>query len=139
MTALAEELKSYLTSDPAISALASNRVYAMRLPEKATLPAISWHQVSGIDGAPTYITDDDYDTWVSARIQFNCWGKSADHAMNLGEAVRAALSGYSGAFTGDLIQSSFLVNELDIFEVPVQFYRRILDFQITYESAPASS
>jgi hypothetical protein len=139
VTALAEALKSYLTNDSEISAFVSERVYSMRLPEKSTIPAISWHQVSGRDAAPTYDAAEDYSTWISARIQFNCWGRSGDQAMNLGEAVIAALSGYDGSIGGDLIQSSFLVNELDIYEVPTKLYRRILDFQISYEDVPAAS
>ncbi len=35
--------------------------------------------------------------------------------------------------SGQLIGSSFADNELDVYEAPTKFHRRILDFLISYE------
>jgi hypothetical protein len=53
----------------------NTRVYPVRLPEKSTLPAITYHRVS-TNRESTY--GGGTDTWVRARVQFNCWGRSRD-------------------------------------------------------------
>lgn len=145
VTALAEAVFDYLSNDPGVSALVGDRIYPFRLPEKIVVTpgvpgfiGVTWQQVSA-GSTPTFDPVEEYDTWISARVQFNCWAYTGDGAMTLGEAVLAALSGYDGSIGGDLIQSSFLVNELDIYEVPTKFFRRILEFQISYEDVPAAS
>jgi hypothetical protein len=125
---LEEALFDYLTSDAGVSALVDERVYPVRLPERSLIPAISWSRVSA-NRIYTYSTFEDTDAWVAARIQFNCWDYTAMGSMELGEAVLKALSGYYGEFIG----SSFAINELDIYEAPTKFHRRILDFLISYE------
>lgn len=128
----------YLLGDDGISALVFDRVYPTRLPEKTTLPAITWHRVSA-NRQYTFDTFDDTDPWVQARVQLNCWGRDALEAMDVGTAVLAALSGFEGDMGGDLIGSSFAVDEFDIYDAPTKYHRRILDFMISYEDEQAAS
>lgn len=132
MRNLERALFEYLTGDAGVSSLVESRVYPVKLPEGSNIPAISWRKV---DAGRIYTYDrfEDTDAWVTARVQMDCWGYTADEATNVGEAVLMALSGYEGDMAGQLIGSSFAVNELDIYEVPTKLHRRILDFQISYE------
>lgn len=140
-----DALVTYLSEDAGISALVDDRIFKNALPPKtgtqpgAGIPAISFNRVSA-DRIYTYDAYPDSDAWVSARVQVNCWAFTATEAMDIGVAVLAALSGYGGDMAGELIGSSFAVNEFDIFEVPTKFHRRILDFVISYDEAvPAES
>lgn len=132
MPKLETALYEYLTADGNISALVDDRVYPNRLPEGSTIPAISWNRVSA-RRINTFDQFDDYDAWVTARIQVNCWAYNAQEAMEVGEAVVLALSGYDGDMSGQLVGSSFVDNEMDIYEAPTKFHRRVLDFLISYE------
>lgn len=128
MPKLEEALFDYLSNDAGVSNIVAQRIYPVRLPEKSLIPAVSWLRVSA-NRLYTYDTFENTDAWVRARIQFNCWDYSAVGAMELGDAVMKALSGYYDEFIG----SSFSINELDVFEAPTKFHRRILDFLISYE------
>lgn len=132
MLALESALYEYLSADFNISALVGDRIYPTRLPEGSVIPAISWMRVSA-RRIYTFDSFEDTDAWVQTRIQFNCWDYTPEGAMEVGEAVAAALSGYDGDMSGQLIGSSFADNEFDLYEADSKFHRRILDFLISYE------
>lgn len=138
MPQLETALFDYLSSDPAIAAIVGTRIYPMRLAEKTLIPAISWNRVS-TQRQYTYDSYEDTDAFVTARVQINCWAYTHGEADELGGAVLAALSGYSGEMAGELIQSSFTVNEFDTYEAPTKFHRRVMDFMLSYEDAVAQS
>ena len=130
---LEEALFDYLSTDPGISALVNDHVYPVRLPEGAPLPAVSFHRVSA-ERIYTHEIFSETDAWVRARVQVDCWSQdSAEQAMDVGDAVLAALSGYEGDMSGELIGSSFVVNEFDTYEAPTKIHRRILEFMVAYE------
>lgn len=135
---LAEALFSYLSSDPGVSSIVEDRIYPMRLPEKCQIPALSWQR---IDAGRIYVYETYEDTTpvVLPRVQFNCWAYTFDEADALGDAVLLALSGYDGDMSGQLIGSSFAINELDTYEPATKFHRRILDFRLSYEEVLAES
>lgn len=128
----------YLSTDSGVGALVTDdegncRIYPVRLPEGATLPAISWQRISG-DRIYTHDGYADTKPWTTARIQFNAWSNtSEEEAMLLGDAILLALSGYEGDLGGQVVGSSFAVTDRDDYEAQTKIYRRILDFQISYE------
>lgn len=127
-----EGIFEYLTTDPNVASIVEDRIYPVRLPAGAEYPAVSWQKVS----ADRYYTHDTYesaDPWVQARIQVNAWAKTEREAMLLGDAVLLALSGFEGNLGGQLVGSSFAVNEQDVYESQTTVHRRILDFIISYE------
>lgn len=132
-----EAIFTYLSEDPAISALVETRIYPVRLPEKCLIPAISWNRVDA-NRLYTYDSFEDTEAWVTARVQFNCWAYTAHEAMDVGTAVLTALSGYDGDMGGELI-TAFSVNELDTYEPGTKFHRRVLDFFISYQDSLKTS
>lgn len=132
MPKLETALYEYLSADGGISALVGDRIYPNHLTEGTLIPAISWNRVSA-RRIYTYDAFADTDAWAQARIQINCWAYTAEEAMEVGEAVLLALSGYDGDMSGQLVGSSFADNELDMYEAATKFHRRILDFLISYE------
>jgi hypothetical protein len=137
MPVFEDALYDYLISDPTLNDLVNGRIYPQRLPEGVLLPAISWQRISA-ERTYTYDPFDETDAYVSARIQFNCWAGVPEEAMTVGDAILGALSGYGGPMAGELIGSSFAVNEIDDFEAATKFYRRIVDFMISYEEDVAT-
>jgi hypothetical protein len=131
---LKEVLLPILLADGGISAAVDDRVYPRRLPEGATLPAISWFRVS-TQRIYTYDPYEATDAWATARVQFNCWSRSEEEADRVGEAVLLCLSGYGSTLGGELIGSSFAVNDLDLYDSEVEIFRRVLDFYISYEDS----
>lgn len=138
MLVLETALKSYLGADGPIVALVGDRIYPNRLKEGATLPAIAYHRISA-NRLYTHDSFENTDAWTTARVQFNCWAKTANEAMTVGEAVLAALSGYDGDMGGELIGSVMAANEIDDYEGATKLHRRILDFFISYEDAVTGS
>lgn len=132
MPKLETALVSYLKDDANLTGLIAGRVTWQRLPEKQTLPAISCARTSA-RRIYTYDTFEETDAWTTARVQIDCWGRSAEEAIEVGEAVLMALSGYGGDMSGEYIGSSFAADEIDLYDVPTQLYRRVLDFEISYE------
>lgn len=134
MTTLALEnaLFAYLSTDPQLSSLVEDRIFPIRMPEGTVLPAVTYARVSS---SRTYFYEkfEDTDPFTRVRVQFNCWSNIADQAMEVGEAVLLALSGYDGDMAGQLIGSSFNVLEQDQYEGDAKLFRRILDFHIMYE------
>lgn len=122
----------YLTADAGVGALVLDRVYPVRLPEKSTLPAIVYHKVSA-SRLYTYDTYGTSDPFVQARVQFDCWGRTALEAIDVGTAVLVALSGYDGSLGGQPIQAGFAVDEFDTYEAATKFYRRVVDMRLLYE------
>ena len=138
MPKLESALYDYLSADPLLSSLVSDRIYPLRLKEGTVLPAIAWQRISA---QRTYTHDAFVDTapWVRARVQIACWSNTALGAIEVGEAVMAALSGYTGDMEGEYIGSSTAELELDDYEPTTRLYRRLVDFFITYEEEPAGS
>ncbi len=137
MPKLEVALHDYLSADTGITALVGDRIYPSRLKEGSVIPAISWNRVSA-RRIYTFDAFEDTDAWAQARIQINCWAYTPLEAMEIGEAVLLALSGYDGDMSGQLIGSSFADNEFDLYEATPKFHRRILDFIISYEDDLAS-
>lgn len=135
MPILESALYDYLSTDVSVSALVDERIYPFRLPEGCVLPAIAWQRISS---SRIYTHDPFEDTaaFVRARVQFSCWAVTPLEAIQIGEAVLLALSGYSGDMSGQLIGASSAELELDEYEQQTKLYRRVVDFFITYEDEP---
>jgi hypothetical protein len=90
------DLVTFLSANAAIAALAGSRVYPVNLPQKPTLPAISFHDISSVwvrdlSGPPTK---------VRRRIQIDAWANTHLEAQQLGDAIRRALNGFDGSMSG---------------------------------------
>lgn len=138
MPLLEEALFDYLPSVPDLGALIDDRIYPLRLPEGCDLPAVAWQRISA---QRTYTHDAFEDTaaWVQCRVQFDCWGQTAEDAIAVGEAVVAALSGYEGTMGTASLGAVTVEFELDDYEPDTKLYRRLVDVFVTYEEARTAS
>src|SRR4051812_32278487 len=87
--------RAHLLADPAIAALVVARVYPIRLPQKATYPAITYRRVSGVREnvlrGPASL--------ARPRMQVDAWGVTHDDATALGALVRQRLENYVGTWS----------------------------------------
>ena len=93
MPVLEEALVGYLASE--LDALVADRVVPMRGEAGIELPYVTYQVISET-------RQNDHDAfgtmraWVEPRIQFTCWATSIGGAKEVGEALVAALNGYTG-------------------------------------------
>jgi len=133
MATIEEGLYARLSGTAGVTALVSTRIYPMAIPQDITLPAIAYQRISGLR-IPEH---DGPSGLATGRVQFTCQGTSYSSAKAVATAVRAALDCYSGAITvgaGSVtVESCFLQNEYDGFELETESRTVRLDFLIMYK------
>ena len=105
-----EAIIGHLLDTMGVSALVSNRVYPLSLPQGRTLPAMTVQRVSG---APLY-ADDGEAGLVNPRVQVDCWGATYAAAKLSARAAVTALSAYVGDMGGVEVQYVLLEDERDM-------------------------
>lgn len=131
MTLLVEALFTFLS---AANTAASDRIYPKRLPQGATLPAITYLLASD----PTEHTHSGPSSLAHPRYQLNCWAEGEGGylaAHSLAEEVRAALDGYRGLPAGVEIQAALSENSRDNDDADTGRHWVSLDFIIWYTRA----
>jgi hypothetical protein len=91
-----EAIVARLAADATVAALVGARISPAPLPQDTAFPAITYLRVTGrpervMGNAPTL---------NSPLIQIDCWSQSYGQASQLAAAVLAALTSYSGTYTG---------------------------------------
>lgn len=126
------EMVSWLGRQSAVTSIVSTRIYPEKLPQKPTLPALSYGQVSAVRvrdlSGPAYK--------VRKRISFSCWATTYLGAHALADALRQTLDPFYGTSWGDVeVGHISLDNEFDLFEEEagtVGIYRVVMDFIIAH-------
>ena len=120
-----------LTSHAGLSALTDLRVYPNVLPQGVAMPAISFRRVSS--DRPSAMGSDI--GIVRARFQVDVWGNSYDEADGVrpaAEQVRQALQRWNTAGP-PIVQETFFLNDLDLYEPQTGLHHAALDFEVNYE------
>lgn len=119
MITVGEGLRSYLLAAPAIAALVGTRVYPLRLPQKATFPAIVLQRISDVRWSHLRGAG----SLARPRFQVDCWATTHLAATQLGSLCRARLAGFAGTFTDAespatviRVQAIVMDSEQDLFE-----------------------
>ena len=89
-----EELRAYLISMPGVNAEIGERIYPAPLPQAATLPAETYTDISDI---PSYTNAND-SCYRRVRFQLDSWAATRKESVRVDQAVREAMSGYSGVW-----------------------------------------
>lgn len=116
-----EVLSTILENDAGVGALCGDRIYPQVIPQGGTVPAVTYDRTSGeriraLDGV---------DGVASPRFEFICWAATYLAAVELKNAVRAALEGYTGTILGVSILFINLTDTSDIVDAsPGQANRR---------------
>lgn len=117
-----------LLATAGVTALVGTRVYPGVRTQGSSLPALVFNRISG---ARDY-TMIEASGLVESRVQIDAWAEAYNAAKALAHAVREALSGIKGTFSGIEIDGVFLDSERDGFEVeaPDRLYRVSMDFNV---------
>ena len=112
-------LYAYLTANSGVSAIVSTRLYPLKLPQGATLPALAYQLISNarphdITAGPT--------GHAFPRFQITSYAESYSAAKSLAAAVRSALDGYRGAMGSETgVGGVALIGERDSFETETEY------------------
>ena len=116
-------IKSYLDTCTTLTALVSTRIYCPRLPENATLPAVSFFTRGGtstpyIPGIP------------EPSVQFDCWAENSIDAREVYRALYDNLQGIQNVTVGSYQIMSAIeeVQGQDLVDNEIQNYFRTLTF-----------
>lgn len=123
-----EAVRTKLTATSAVTTLISTRIYPLYLPPDTTLPAVAYERVS----TRRSYAHNGQQAPVTARLQFDAIATTLASAMAVGDAIRGALSGYTGTSAGVKIASCLLANELSQDEKDTGYARVSQDYLVTF-------
>jgi hypothetical protein len=106
-----------------------------QLPEDFPLPSWTYQTVS----RPTELTLAAPSSLEHWHVQVNAIGQSAADAINLANAIDVVLNGYRGVPASGTtnIQGVFRLNMIDFFDDNARDYRRVLDYQVSFNPLTA--
>ena len=116
-------IQTYLLTATSLVALVVDRIYCPRLPEKATLPAVSYF-VRGGSSTP-YIPG-----IVEPSVQFDCWAANPIDAREVYRALYDNLQGIQNITVGSYQIMSAIeeVQGQDLVDVEIPNYFRVMTF-----------
>jgi Protein of unknown function (DUF3168) len=114
-------LYSRLTTYAGTSALLSDRVYPVNLPQAVTRPAVTYREVSSVfvEGK---------NRLYQKRLQISFWAASYDGAVALAAQGKAALRGYADKASTPVLLGCEDVNTADTFEDESGMWGVIVDY-----------
>lgn len=128
MSDLDEGLRGFLLSRPGVVAEVGERVYPAPLPQGATLPAVTYSDVSDVGGT----SNDGPDCLRRVRYQLTHWAETREAARRVESATRAAMSGYRGQWPGGArVGGVFRRNGWTLYEPETRLHQAISDYQVS--------
>lgn len=134
MPQLETGLYAYLKNDPAITALVGDRIFPNVVPEGTILPNIRYQRIT-TSREETHDPFGEMFAYVRATVQIDSWMTSAEGAMEVGEAVMLALSGFHGDMEGVRIGRVHNIRESDTYDQQKKLHGRSQDFEFSYADA----
>jgi len=132
MTVIDEALVAYLKTVAGVTALVSTRIYGMRMPQTTTLPCVTTKRID----TPRVLTMDSSGSsgdLVHPRFQIDCWDITHSSVKGITDAIRAALHGKTGSFSGITIRASLANEEVPEFEPETNLYRGRSEYIIWFQ------
>lgn len=114
-----EALLAILQADANLTAVIGTRSYALRLPESATFPCITFEKVV----AERVESMEGSSGLCFSRFQINCFAKTYGVAKNVHELARLALQGYKATIAGVIVHGVNWTQEIDFYEEDAEVYR----------------
>jgi len=123
-------LISLLKANAGVSSLVATRMYPVLLPDKSTLPAVTYRTLSSL---PTYTLTGALGMTTN-RIEYTAWATSYLTAKAIIEAIVEALDNYTGTLADGTFVSRIwrTGSAVDSFEAEGNLYTCSIDFRITY-------
>ena len=90
------ELRNFILADPTVAALIGTRMYPITMPQKPTLPSVTYQVVSGTSRA-VMLHDDNL---PMTRVQIDAWSLTMSVSMQVDDAIRSLFHNFVGAELG---------------------------------------
>jgi len=133
---LEEGIASYLELHADLVALITGRVYAMRIPQGATIPCLTFQRIS-TPRISTHDTSGATGDLSNPRFQFDAWAESQAEAKAISDALRGILNGKTGAIgtapRAYTIRAALADNEAPEYDPESKLYRSRSDYMIWHE------
>lgn len=125
-------LKTIIEGDAAVSAIIAARVYPTRLPQGATLPAVSFMRENS---PPVVVHHGGGVKVVAAAFMISCWAKNPLSLFTLAEAVRNLFRCYSGTVDGQQIIRSQIENDAESPGLEDDDFHRVITVLLVYKES----
>lgn len=132
---IATGLRTLLLGDSNITAIIGTRLYPIQLPQKPTLPALTYFRVSGEEQASNSGSQD----YGWARFQIDAWAETFNEAETLANLVKERLHGFSGTVSNSdspplswVFQGIFAMTMRDFYEPEPKQYRVSRDYMMWF-------
>lgn len=123
-------LIDHLNDDATYSGLVGRRTYPTVLPQKVTLPAVAYQQISRLPFHDRRAPD----SLVRTRYQFSVNGSTYSSVITIMNALKAALQGFTN--NNPRVDRVFLEGERDTDQPDIDenyYYRRVIDAIVVHE------
>lgn len=130
MAEIGEVIVTKLTGYAGLSALISSRVYPGQLPQRPTLPSVTYQRVSTILVATR--DNSGRANLERPRYQFDCWATTRKAARAVAAELRYALATFAQA-SSPRVDVALVQNDFDDYEPDTDRHRAIVDVFVWYE------
>lgn len=118
-----------LTTNAALADLVGDRVYPTRMPQRLTLPCVTYSRIS----VTRTHTHDQAGGLAAPTFQFTAYAETPDEAIEVINAVRWALDGYVGTQESTKIYAALSEGERALYETDSQLFAQALDIRIWHK------
>lgn len=121
-------LFEYLDNHAGLSMEVDSRIYPVLLPQKVTLPAVTYTRL-----ATPRLHEFEKSLLPHPTFQFDCWAESYSRAKDVAEEVVSALDIYRGAMGDYTVEASIVDSERDAYDAATGIHHVMVDVEIWYE------
>jgi hypothetical protein len=129
MAQIEEVIVAKLTGHAGLAALVGARVYPAPLPQRPTLPAVTYQRIST---EPIQTRDSAQANFERPRFQFDVWTDSQASRVAVAAQLRGALATIQQA-SNPQVDVTLLANAVEFYEAEGQRWRAVLDAFIWHE------
>ena len=126
VTEIEEAIYSVLSTSGTLTALVSDHIYPLTIPQEAPLPFISFYRESVIRyhamGVDCYL--------MESRIEMSVWAESLSATRVIVNLIRGLFQRWRGTYDSMVVHDSLIEGEYDDFDEASEAYRSVITFQI---------
>ena len=126
---LEDKMRTFLKSEAAVTAIYGDRIYPRRLPQRVTLPALTYQRID----TPRTPVHGEKSIFPRPRMQLTTWSKMSKAAWQGADVVRGLLDGFSGLMGSLTVTRCVIVNEMETDDPETGLVTVIQDYMITYK------
>ena len=128
---IGEEIRDYLVNMPGVAAEivgddGSERLYPSPLPQGATLPAVTYQDISDVQ----FYSNDNQTCYSRKRYQIDAWASTRTESERVAIQIWQAMSGYAGTWGSHDIGFVKRVDGHTDYEPATKLWRYRSDFMI---------